>query len=139
MMAESISDTGRDGSFCAAHTPAMENTVPSRYDPGEAYKRFRAELFRAHQIDLAEYGGTKQAAALLGVKQAAVSNWKVRGLPMSVMLKIDTETDMDANYIYQLGERRKIEKPLGSTSDGSAELLKQIAKLLQPLIQKRKR
>jgi hypothetical protein len=138
-MAESFSITIRDGSFAAVHIPGMEPQVPARYDPREAYKRFRAELFRAHSIDLADYGGTKEAANLLGTTQQAVSNWKRRGLPMWVMLKIDTETKMDANYIYQLGERTKIKDKLEKEPTGQTELLKQLAKLLQPLMRKPKR
>lgn len=116
----------------------MENRVPGRYDGKEAYRRFRAELLRAHLIDLDKYGGTKSAAELLRVSQQQVSNWKLRGLPMWLMVRIDAETDMNAEWIYQLGESRKVKPGLESDDDAQSEILKQIAKLLQGLKPKRR-
>lgn len=112
--------------------------MPGRYDGKEAYRRFRAELLRAHLIDLDKYGGTKSAAELLRVTQQQVSNWKLRGLPMWLMVRIDAETDMNAEWIYQLGESRKVKSGLESGDDAQFEVLKQIAKLLQGLKPKRR-
>lgn len=120
------------------YSGGMENKVPSRFDRREGYRRLKAELFRAHQIDLDAYGGVKAAAMLLGVSQQQVSNWKLRGLPLWLMVRIDRETKMDAAYIYQLGEMSKSERGLESAADAQSELAKQIAQLIQVLKPKRR-
>lgn len=111
----------------------METKVPGQYDRKEGFRRFRAELFRAHQIDVDDYGGVKQAAALLQCTQQQITNWKNRGLPAAMMAKIAHFSDMNVEYIYQLGELRRVERGLESPEDTQSELLKQIAKLLQSL------
>jgi|GEM_PF-6913836 len=117
----------------------MENKVPSRIDRNEAYRRLKADLFRVYQIDLDAYGGIKAAATLLGVSQQQVSNWRKRGLPYWLMVKIDRETKLDASYIYQLGEMSKSERGLESTADAQSELVKQIAQLIQVLRPRRRK
>lgn len=131
--------TARDTRADGQHGKEMETKVPGRYDRKEGFRRFRAELIRAHEIDLEEYGGVKQAAALLECTQQQITNWKKRGLPAAMMARIAHYTEMDTEYIYQLGEVRQSKRGLESTDAAQSELLKQIAALLQLLRPKKKR